>query len=411
MKNNMTKALGMGLLAGVAVTGTAEAQSNDSLIKTLVKKGMLTEAEAASLRNESANQEADAMAAWVESLSLKGDLRLRYDHTHDAPDSGGPAEDRWRYRFRFGGTANMQNGVKTGFRLATGDQDDIGSTNQTMDGSFDNDSIYLDQAWAQMEIGGVTVIGGKVPNFEKTGWKLSKALFDGDITPEGFEAHYSTTAGNFDVGFHGGAYFTSGENDSGNNINNLFLGQITASTSLSDNAKLDLGLGAYNIEDGDLTADANKRKGNNSNVGYSPVFLDAALSLKTGPGVKLYGTWVNNQESSATKDTGYIGGLKFGSAKTAGQWEAKFEYRSLEADAVWDELADSDFGAFGASAASGDANEFKSGTNVEGSILQGKYMIYDNVQAVLTFMFTESEDGVNNDQDNTRVQADLIFKF
>ena len=51
MKNNMTKALGMGLLAGVAVTGTAEAQSNDSLIKTLVKKGMLTEAEAASLRN------------------------------------------------------------------------------------------------------------------------------------------------------------------------------------------------------------------------------------------------------------------------------------------------------------------------------------------------------------------------
>ena len=80
-----------------------------------------------------------------------------------------------------------------------------------------------------------------------------------------------------------------------------------------------------------------------SGVGYSPVFLDAAFSLKTGPGVKIYGTYVNNQKFSH-KDTGYITGIKFGSAKKAGQWEAKYEFRSLEADAVWDELADSDFG-------------------------------------------------------------------
>ena len=29
-----------------------------------------------------------------------------------------------------------------------------------------------------------------------------------------------------------------------------------------------------------------------------------------------------------------------GSAKKAGQWEAKIEYRELEKDAVWDELSD-----------------------------------------------------------------------
>ena len=175
---------------------------------------------------------------------------------------------------------------------------------------------------------------------------------------------------------------------------------------MSDTSKLDLGLGAYTVDDSGLDETTARVGNSSSGVGYSPVFLDVALSLKTGPGVKIYGTYVNNQESSATKDTGYITGIKFGSAKKAGQWEAKYEFRSLEADAVWDELADSDFGAFGAAT----ANSFGSGTNVEGTVLQGKYMVYDNVQAALTWMHTESEDGTD-DESNNRMQADLIFKF
>ena len=398
-------------LAGLAVVGTAEAQSNDALIKALVKKGMLTEAEAASLRNDAANTDADAMAAWVESLSLKGDLRLRYDHTHDSPSNGASAEDRWRYRFRFGGTANMQNGVKAGFRLASGgsgSSDDIGSTNETFSDGFARDSISLDQAWAQMEFSGVTMIGGKNPNWDKTGWFLSKALFDGDITPEGFEAHYTIDGGSVEYGIHGGAYFIEGEDDGSSSVNNLFIGQLTAKSSLSDTTGLTAGLAAYTVDDGGLTqAGGGKRKGNSSGVGYSPVMLDLALSIKKGPGIKLYGTWVDNQEAD-TNENGYLGGIKFGSAKAAGQWEAKYEYRVLEKDAVWDDLVDSDFGAFGVSA----ADTYKSGTNVKGSVIQGKYNIYDNVQAALTFMITEADEGAGGEnEDNTRIQADLIFKF
>ena len=37
-------------------------------------------------------------------------------------------------------------------------------------------------------------------------------------------------------------------------------------------------------------------------------------------------------------------------------------------------------------------------------------MVYDNVQAALTWMHTESEDGTD-DESNNRIQADLIFKF
>lgn len=405
----MTKAFRLIVLAGF-IALNAGAEDNSKLLEMLVKKGVITEDEAAMLA-EDANAEFKKPPSLLGSLTLKGDLRLRYDHTTDSPSSDAVANDRWRYRFRFGGKADMRNGVKAGFRLATGGvdaDDDIGSTNQTFEKGFARDQIHLDQAWAQMELNEITLIGGKVQNWEKTGWSLSKALFDSDITPEGFEAHYSTDAGSTTLGFHGGAYFINGENAAGEDINNMFMGQITASRPLNTITKLDLGLGMYTVDDGGLgSAGGSKRKGNSSGVGYSPLFLDGALGFKTGPGVKVYGTYVNNQESLATDDTGYVGGIKFGSAKKAGQWEAKIEYRRLEKDAVWDDLAHSDFGAFGAG---GTVDEFKSGTNVEGTVLQGKYMLYDNVQAALTFMNTESEDGTDGESNN-RIQADFIFKF
>ena len=229
----MTKALGLGVLAGFAAM-SAEAGDNAGLLKKLVEKGIISEGEAAVLAEEANSEFNNSMPSWVNSLTLKGDLRLRYDHTYDSASNGASAEDRWRYRFRFGGTAEMNNGVKTGFRLASGGTSDIGSTNKTMDGGFARDDFYLDQAWAQMDVSGVTMIGGKNPNFEKTGWFVSKALFDGDITPEGFELHYSTESGSTDLGFHGGAYFVQGEDDPSKTLDMLTMAQITAKTSLSD---------------------------------------------------------------------------------------------------------------------------------------------------------------------------------
>ena len=400
-------------LTGLALVSHVEAVDNASLLKKLVEKGVITQAEADVLAEESNTEFNDSMPSWVNSLTLKGDLRLRYDHTKDSNSAGDGANDRWRYRFRFGATADMNNGVKVGFRLATGGEnsdDDIGSTNQTFSNGFARDTISLDQAWASMDIGEVTFIGGKMQNFEKTGWKVSKVLFDGDITPEGLEAHYSTTAGSVDVGFHGGAYLIEGEKKHSNdtkNMNAMYMAQVTASSSLNATTNWDLGLGVYTVDDGGLSqAGASKRKGNSSGVGYTPVFIDGALSFKTGPGVKIYGTWVNNQEGAASKDTGFATGVKLGSAKKAGQWEASLGYRSIERDAIWDDLSDSDFGAWGANT----ANSYHSGTNVEGFRLQGKYMIYDNVQVALTVYDTQSEDGTD-DESNNRMQADLIFKF
>ena len=68
---------------------------------------------------------------------------------------------------------------------------------------------------------------------------------------------------------------------------------------------------------------------------FSISSLDAALSIKQGPGVKLYGSLIENHAADTAAD-GLIYGVKFGSAKKAGQWEASIEYRELEANSVYD---------------------------------------------------------------------------
>ena len=96
MENKIRTALSLGVLAGFAATGTAEAQSHEGLLRKLVSKGVLTEAEAATLRDENAADAKDALPNWVETLSLKGDLRLRFDHTHDSTSDGDAANARMR---------------------------------------------------------------------------------------------------------------------------------------------------------------------------------------------------------------------------------------------------------------------------------------------------------------------------
>ena len=401
----------LALAFGLVVTGIATAQSSESLLKKLVEKGVLTEAEAGELRNEANAENTIKPNSWVDSITFKGDLRLRYDHTYDSASNGRSAEDRLRYRFRYGAIADLQNNMKVGFRMATGQN--TTSSNQTFSEDFTRDDFGLDQAyvgwqqeddWAKNP--GLTVYAGKNPNFEKTGWKLSKALFDSDITPEGFEAHYSTEMGGTTLGLHGGAYLLEGEDDPSKSMSKLIMGQITTSTTLGDTLGMDLGLGVYGMDSSDLTG-PDTGHGNTAGQGYTPLMLDAAFTYRgASKPVKLYGTWVDNQQAD-TLSTGYITGIKYGSAKKAGQWEAKIEYRSLEADAFWDEFAESEFGAIGVKA----ANEYATGTNTEGLVIQGKYSIYSNIQVVLAWRHTEAEASVYDDESNNFFQADLIFKF
>ena len=83
--------MALGLLAGVAATGSVQAQEDGGnlLLRKLVEKGVLTQKEADELLVESRReakqqytmwQAAPDLPSWVQKLSMKGDLRFRFEN-------------------------------------------------------------------------------------------------------------------------------------------------------------------------------------------------------------------------------------------------------------------------------------------------------------------------------------------
>ena len=280
-----------------------------------------------------------------------------------------------------------------------------------MDDHQQNDDIYIDQAYTSWSGNGFTVYGGKMPSQDKTGFKFSKAILDGDITPEGLQVHYNDIEfGSTTVGINTGVWIQD-ENSGDSNDEYLYLYQIASSTSLSDTMKLDLAWGGYTSQGGQFDDTIHSdNAGNDSGENFSISSLDAALSIKQGLGVKLYGSLIENHAASSANE-GLIYGVKYGSAKKAGQWEAGIEYRELEANSVYDDYSDSDFGAYGTGS---NAGQYYNGTDVEGIVLKSKYNLYDNVQLGFTWYRTENNDAdgsIENPNENDRFQFDAVFKF
>ncbi len=414
------------VLAGVIAAGTAEAQSAESLLKKLVEKGVLTEAEAAELREQPG---ADARPqGWVDSITFKGDLRLRYELKHQEWAAGEQSRrNRFRYRFRYGALADLDNDVKVGFRIASGSTDNPISTNQTLDDAGHNDSLNIDQAYAQWSRDGFTVMGGKMPNHSKTGWMIHSGLIDTDYTPEGIELHYDAELAGLPLGLHGGwhSIYESSHADDG-----MLIGQLTTEYAFNSDTTLKLGLGSYWIFNADqIKSDTigsngtshkdsagNSESGNKVVSNFNPYFIDAALTYKGWERpVKLSAMFINNPAAPAgSEDSGYSLGLKYGSAKQPGEWEIGYEWRHLEQDAAWHGLTDSDFGAFGArNVAGSNGNKYYNGTNVEGSLIKARYQLYSNVKLGFGWAITEAikNDVSGTDKTTHRFAFDVIFSF
>jgi hypothetical protein len=413
------------LAFGLAITGMATAQSAESLLKKLVEKGVLTEAEAAELRNEANADATEKPNSWVDSITFKGDLRLRYEMKHQEWTAGSqPSRKRFRYRFRYGAIADLQNDMKVGFRIASGSTSNPISTNQSLDDAGINDSLNIDQAYAQWSRDGFTVMGGKMPNHSKTGWMISSGLIDTDYTPEGAELHYDLDAGGLPLGLHGGWHSIS---ESAHADDGMLIGQLTTEHTLSSNTALKLGLGSYWLYNAEptgrggfwfngISAGNSETSGNKVASNFNPYFVDAALTYKGwARPVKFSAMYLNNPAAAASsEDTGYSLGVKYGSAKKAGEWEIGYEWRHLEQDSTWHGLTDSDFGAFGARNVTGsNGNKYYNGTNVEGSLIKGRYQLYDNVKLGFGWGITDAikNDVSGTDKTTHRFSFDVIFSF
>ncbi|MBN1942201.1 MAG: putative porin [Phycisphaerae bacterium] len=146
---------------------------------------------------------APALPAWMKDLKFYGDFRLRGEHqTFQGRRGGGNTianprigerkdRNRIRMRMRFGLTKTWwENQMEVGFRLASGDNGNPTSTNQTMDNDFSKKSVWIDLMYAKYKpkwAEGLELAGGKLANPIKTRTMLT---WDSDVNPEGIYLDY-----------------------------------------------------------------------------------------------------------------------------------------------------------------------------------------------------------------------------
>jgi hypothetical protein len=133
-------------------------QSADAIIDKLVEKGILTVKEANELREDADKNFSQAysvksgMPDWVSALRFNGDFRGRFEGFYGENDSF-EDRNRFRYRLRFGVTANLFDNLEVGLRLTSSEPGNGGSFggdpisgNATFTDNASKKFVYLDLA-------------------------------------------------------------------------------------------------------------------------------------------------------------------------------------------------------------------------------------------------------------------------
>lgn len=464
---NWRTKIGLAVL-GAALCGAAQtqAQSGDAILDLLIKKGVINQREANEVREQLDAQAVQTqevfnktkVSSWVDSLKWSGDFRLRSEFFNNGDQNAGlDDDDRWRfrYRLRLQLDAALVEWAKVGLRLASGEAapGDPISTNQSFTDTFKKKPITIDAAFVTIQRPGwdwVSMTGGKMDNKIWQPKFNSPMVYDGDLTPEGLAEQFTYSFGekqrftafaNFGqyvlreqssaysdaymLDFQGGAsawflgndaksarlkataaggiYYTEhtanslyGFGDSGNRGNASGLGALT--NSLPANFQV------LNIR-GEVSYLISER----------PFLGTPALVTLSGEyDVNLNSVYDNltgysAQTNELNQTQGWTVQLAFGEAKKKGQWQIAYQYKHLEADAVWDAITDSDWGT--------------GGTDRRGHVIKAAYNLQDWWQLGFTAFLSEkisnrANSGHNmrgaigaQDSDLLRLQIDTVVKF
>jgi hypothetical protein len=448
MKNQ--KNLWAALVAGAALLAPAQrasAQTSEALMDALVKKGILTEQEARDIKADVAkeNRKPDKITLGgktVTGLNLYGDFRGRFEGFY-AENPAFVDRTRFRYRLRVGATYTLSDNFELGLRLTSSEPNgsfggDPISGNSTFQDNGSKKFIYIDQAYGKWNFltgpdwkGAVTI--GKMEN----PFVFSDMVFDGDYTPEGAGLQLSyVISDKHTVRAIGGA-FVLDEFGGSPSDPYLYGGQIRWDAAWTKQLSSSLGIAALNmvhvsaITNGALP---NVNRGNTRVGGtgvpahhFNPIIADLSTTYTFDrapffPGafpIKLGGDYMNNPGAPSGADNyAYSAGVTFGKAGRKGAWEVGYSYKWLGANSWWEELVDSDFGAFYQTQQpnagfSGSGAGYGAGTNVKGHVVRAAYSPYDSVTLAAKAIFTE----LINPQPGTsesamvRLQLDANWKF
>lgn len=349
-----------------------------------------------------------SMPSWLAHWVFKGDFRFRFEQI-DKENS--PERNRNRIRGRIFAGMEVNDEVDVGFQLATTTGNPV-STNLTLGNGFEGSAIRIDLAYVDWHPDtmnndgcGLDVIGGKM----KTPFDVmqkSELLWDPDLRPEGVAARFTHELSGFDVFANlGGFWVREGSGvDSG-----LWGAQVGAEVQLGAQT-LTFGAGYYdygNVEGEKVfyyKGDGSNSQGNSTTTDGTHLYyaqdfdqLEAFGELAFEAGGMPVAVFANAVENTAADkdDFGFLLGAKVGKVKEAGSWDARYQFKKIERDAVLAAFTDSDFGG--------------GGTDAEGHELNFGYGISQGWSFGATFF--SNDIGISGtDEDYQRVQLDLEFK-
>ncbi len=351
---------------------------------------------------------------WVEKVKISGDFRYRHERIDEEKTGSGvrwkDGRDRDRIRARLMIEAMVNDDWGLGFRLASGSADPV-STNQTLEDSFSSKTLWLDLAyfnWHPQSLKGTNVFGGKIKNpFYKVGG--NQLIWDSDLNPEGIAAQFTIPfASKTELHINGGGFWVD-ESSSGVDTSLWGLqGYVKQPIGKSDFVLGGVSYFDYgNIQGrGDLQSTWSSSSNFFGNTISSSKFasdydiLEAFAEYGTqliGKPFTVYGDWAKNLVASSGEDSAWLIGGKFNKAKEPGTWEAGYSYREMDADSILGAFTDSDF--------------IGGGTDGRGHEFGFTYQLAKNLQACVTYFFSEIDRTSGRSLDYRRLQLDLNLKF
>lgn len=390
---------------------------------------------------------------WTKRIRFGGDMRMRhqtefYDQNNalfTKPDkielvNSTVDRSRERYRIRFGAKIKINEQMEGEFKLATGNESDPVSTNDTLGDTFNKDTVTLDLGYVRWKplaeslwTGNLAFTLGRMPNpFFST-----DLVWDKDVNPEGAAMNLMLPMGPRFKGHLAAGAFSIQELDFYQQDKWLYGGQIGLEylprTTL--NAQIYASYYDYRHIEGEkdirgteltyYTAPQFQQKGNSVfDINHSTKPYKAALAMDynqfnlTGMvdvgvfepiHVVFLADYVQNvgyDENDIYERTGYhveeqTTGYQYGIAvgyptvKQLWDWRVSLFYKYLESDAVLDAFTDSDFHG--------------GGTNAKGWILGGDLGVYKNTWLAARWLSTTEIDGPPFTIDT--MQLDLNVKF
>lgn len=370
-------------------------------------------------------REATAASAldWSKRIRFGGDVRLRYQDDAFGDDNptvfalpSDPTKvvnrtvdrERLQYQARISANAQVNEQAEVGLRLATGNDGNPISTNDTLGDYMTKDSITFDQAylkWTPMADastlpGKLDLWGGRMPN----PFLATDLVWDSDLNFEGVAANLEIPLKTGLKGFVNVGAFPLQEVDFSSQDKWLYGGQMGVRYTTRSHVSYTLAAAYYDYQDiqgvrnpyvidgegpYDYTAPLFQQTGNTVfninqfNTGselmalaadYNELNVTGKIDIGTFDPVYIsfLGDYVKNlgfdrNEVNALTgvlvpkdDTGYLVGVTVGHQKMQQlwDWQTSLSYKYLEADAVLDAFTDSDF--------------HLGGTNAKGWILGGQ---------------------------------------